>query len=129
MAYAEQFGSFGGLTPDASYGAFGDMSPKEGSLSGMSDEQIILALSAYREDALTEGRDEKSAEVIGALKDQVLKIAIALIRDDETIGNHDEMVAELVRLSEDPRGDMAVTPDEFCQQVGATLREIVDMKN
>ena len=129
MLYAaEQFGSFGGVTSGEG-GEFGDMSPREGALSGMSDAGIIESLSAYGDEALAEGRDVNSPDVIRALNEQVLKIAMGLIRGDESLMDHDGAVAELSRLSEESLEDPSVKPEEFCREVGVTLLEIVDMKN
>lgn len=123
---AERFSSLG------EFGADGEGSPGpltvEGALSGMSDAEIDEALGVYESEAIAEGHDMESAEVLTAQKARILDAAEELMRADGTIMDQDEAVTEFRRVMDSQLKDQAMAPEEFRAEAVRILRELVEMK-
>ncbi len=101
----------------------------EGSLSGMSDIEISEALGAYEAEAIAEGRDMESTEVLTAQKARILDAAEELMRADNALMEQDGAVAKFRLLMDTQLKDQAMSPEEFKAEAVRLLRELVEMES
>ena len=122
MIGAERFGEFDNIDGDRSIAV-------EGSLNSMSDDEINEALRAYESEAIVEGSDPESEEVLLAIKKRILEIAEELMRGDQTLIEQDAAIDTFRGLMDDQLKDCKVSPESFRIEAVNTLREVAEMKN